>query len=165
MPRHRLPGLVLAAALGLLAAPTLLALGPTAMLFYGEPLKTPVLVTGADAAQFGEWLLRPATATVGDPGRPFIKVALFYGQASDPAGNGVPAGKLTPDMAWQHARFYPATAKSPALLLTAGFFKMAPRTGGAPVPTSDSGFTNGGPVPAAAIAALERLGVPIGPPK
>jgi len=164
-PRRAAIVLSLTTALGILWASTLHALGPTVMLFYGEPLKKPVLVTGADTSEFGEWLLRPATASVGEPGRPFIKVALFYGLATDPAGNGVPVAELTPEMAWQHARFYPATTKAPALLLTATFYKMAARSGGTPAPTAEAAFTGGGPVPPAGLAALQRLGIPVGPSK
>ena len=156
-------GLVSVSIALLLLAPRLLALGPTVLMFYGAPLKKPVLVTGADTREFGEELLRPIQVAPVDPARPYISVALYYGQASDPAGNGVPIDKLTPEMAWQHARFYPATATSPATMRVAAFMKMAAARGPTPVPTNDAAFNGSAPVSPAALAVLQRLGIPVGP--
>lgn len=136
------------------------AIGPTVLMFYGEPLKKPVFVTGDDAAAFPETLvLRPTTVPAKDTaGRSFISVALFWGLATDPARNGTPLAQLTPQMASQHARFYPATASQPALLLTTQFLKAVQD-----VPDEHTVFSSGGPLTPAALAVLRRLGLPVGP--
>src|SRR6185436_3145351 len=92
------------------------ALPASLLMFYGEPLKKSVLVTGDDARAFGD-LQRTGSTPPSTTGRAFIAVAIFYGPPSNPAVNGVPVEKLTPQMAWQHGRYYPATADLPAMLL------------------------------------------------
>lgn len=163
MTRLAHPLIVVAAtlAIGFSAAAPLLALGPTVLMFYGEPLKKPVLVTGADVAAFGDMLLTPTTAPAPEARRTFIMVALFWGPPNNPANNGVPVDQLTPQMAWQHGRLYPATTTQPALLLTDRFVKAVQAT----APTRDSAYDCGGPLSAAAVALLQRLGIPAGPPK
>jgi hypothetical protein len=139
----------------------LLAIGPTVLMFYGSPLKHSVFVTGADAGLFGD-LVRPSTvAATETAGRPFVNVALFWGSPADPAVNGVRTlAELTPDMAWQHGRFYPATATQPALLLATAFTKRPQPT---PAPTENTAFVCGGALPPSAVAVLERVGIPTGP--
>ena len=149
-----------ALALFAFAARPLHAIGPTVLMFYGEPLKKTVLVTGADTVPFGDFLT-PSTVTPQDTvGRGFIKVALFCGPLSNPAANGTPLEKLTPEMAWQHGRLFPATATQPALLLTTAFTKQAV---GVPTSSGAAGFTAGGALTPDAVAVLRRLGVPVGP--
>jgi hypothetical protein len=134
------------------------AIGPTVLMFYGDPLKKPVMVTGADAALFDN-LVGSATIGAGDTtGRSFITVALFWGPVSNPANNGVALANLKPEMAMQHGRFYAATATKPALLLVTQFTKSVQST----VPTAESVYTGGGSVSPAALAALKRLGIQTG---
>jgi hypothetical protein len=134
------------------------AIGPTVLMFYGEPLKKPVLVTGVDTGAFAD-VLRLTTVTAAETtGRTYLNVALFWGSPADPAANGVPIAQLTPQMAWQHGRFYPATARQPALLLTAQFMKKAQG-----VPDDHTVFNSGGALAPSAIAVLQRLGIPTGP--
>jgi hypothetical protein len=149
-----------AVALLVLHVQPLHAIGPTVLMFYGDPLKKPVLVTGADAGVFAD-VLRPTTVTAKDTtGRSYISVALFWGSAADPAANGVPLAQLTPQMAWQHGRLYAATASQPALLVTTAFLKQAQA-----VPGQNEGgvFVSGGPLQPNALAVLQRLGIPTGP--
>lgn len=143
----------------LLTAPSrLLAIAPTIMMFYGGTLKQPVFVTGRDTASFGD-LFHPAAVTGKDMGnRAYLSVALFLGPEADPFAKGTkPLSELTPQMAWQHARFYPATASQPAALLETPLMK-----GRQPVPTDAAAFVWGGPVPPAGLAVLRRLGIPVG---
>src|SRR5262245_14073413 len=69
------------------------------LMFYGEPLKKSVLVSGDDARAFGD-LQQRGTTPPSTAGRAFITVAIFYGPANDPAVNRVPVEQLTPKMAW-----------------------------------------------------------------
>ena len=88
------------------------------MMFYGGVLKQPLFVTGTDTSAFGD-LFHPATTTVRALGdRPYLNVALFLGPDAEPYAKGTrPLTELTPQMAWQHARFYPATSTEPAMML------------------------------------------------
>jgi len=157
MSIRRLATALATTAILLSAASPLQALGPTVMMFYGGTLQKPVLVTGADAATFGE-VLRPATVSVSELGsRPYVSVALFWGPESNPALNGKPMAELTPQMAWQHGRLYLATASQPAVLLVT---QLTKNTQPVPTPTAGASFTQGGPIPDAAGAVLKRLGIP-----
>lgn len=139
------------------------ALGPTVIMFYGATLKQPVFVTGTDTAAFGDLQqMSPVTGKDLDQ-RPYLSVAFFWGPASDPALNGTRAlADLTPKMAWQHGRFYPATATQPAMLLVTQLTKS---TQPVPAPGNPDAaqFRTGGPVPAAALAVLQRAGISTGP--
>ena len=137
------------------------ALGPTVMMFYGGTLKKPVFVTDADTAPFND-LLHPSSITVTDLGdRPYLNVALFWGSKADPANNGRRTlAELTPEMAWQHGRFYPAAAGRPPVLLVTGLTKGAQPI---PIPSNGAAFVWGGPVPDSGIAVLQRLGIIAGP--
>jgi hypothetical protein len=131
-------------------------LGPTVMMFYGGALKAPVTVSGQDVDAFGDFM-RKSTVTVADLGtRPFMNVALFWGSLRDPANNGTPIARLTPEMAWQHGRFYPPSGAQPAVLLTTQFTKAAQPV---PVPSSGSAFVGGGVVPDTALPLLRKLGL------
>jgi hypothetical protein len=165
---------------------------PTVLMFYGGPLKTPIFVTGADSVVVAP-AFRPTSGTsspvehAGSMGnRPFISVACFWGPPSNPAMNGVGTlADLTPDMAMQHARFYPATATEAAAVFTTsmttlkgrdvqGALAAAPGAmaignvqtksmRGAPPPAQAAAFFMTGPVPTSAIETLKRLGIPAGP--
>ena len=130
---------------------------------------------------------QPTAATV--EGRPFISVACFWGPPSNPARNGVEnLSDLRPEMANQHARFYLATASQPAAIFSTPILTMKGRDiygllttlpgsdarGDVPAsqrkmvaasaPPSSSGyFSSVKPVSASVVAALKKLGVPVGP--
>jgi hypothetical protein len=148
-----------AVALLALEGRSLQAISPTIMMFYGGTLKKPVFVTGADTSSFGD-LFHPASTTVMAMGdRPYLNVALFLGPDADPYAKGIrPLSELTPQMAWQHARFYPATANQPAVILETPLTKSIQ-----PVPASGAAFVWGGPVPEAGLVVLRRLGISVGP--
>lgn len=94
------------------------ALGPSVLMFYGGSLASPVFVTGADAGLFGNLLAASNVPQKDMAGRSYLKVAAFWGPASDPALRGTRAlADLRPDMAWQHGKYYPATATQPAVLV------------------------------------------------
>jgi hypothetical protein len=133
-------------------------LGPTLMMFYGEPLTKPVHIAGADIATFGSLVHGGPPRTHDTAGRTFISVALFWGPTSNPAMNRVPIAQLTPQMAGQHGRFYPATATQPALLIFTTLMKQAQA-----VPTESGLYGWGGPISPAAVAVLKRAGIPTGP--
>ena len=137
-----------------------LAIGPTVMIFYGEPLKKQVIISGKDIDLFGD-LTQPVRSAP-TTGRTFITVALFWGLESNPAGNGVPIAQLTPAMASQHGRYYPATATEPAWIIMTTPMKQASQ----PPPSARQGtapYVWGGPLPSEAVALLKRLGIPTGP--
>ena len=134
------------------------AMPASLLMFYGDPLKKPVLVSGDDARAFGDLQLN-GSAPPPTTGRTFIKVAIFYGPADDPAVNRVPVDRLTPQMAWQHGRFYPATAGQPALLVVARMQVKATQT----LPDDRTMLATMGPVSPSAVAVLKRLGIPTGP--
>ncbi len=94
------------------------ALGPSVLMLYGGSLQAPVFVTGVNAGLFGN-LLSPSNVAQKDiAGRPYIKVAAFWGPASDPALAGTKSlVDLRPDMAWQHGKYYAATTSQPAVLV------------------------------------------------
>jgi hypothetical protein len=144
-----------------------LAQWPTALMFYGDGLAKPVIIAGSDSVVVAP-AFRPATpgpgaTTASSMGaRPYVNVACFWGPPSDPAMNGVRAlADLTPDMAWQHARFYPATRGHPAVVFVTALTKVRP--GQHPVVADAAGaFYAGGPLSAAGLAVLRRAGVPVG---
>jgi len=188
------PRVVLTFCLGvlfLLPVPVL-AQWPTVLMFYGGPLKNPVFVTGADSVTVAP-AFRPGSST--GPGgaenastlngRPFISVACFWGPPSNPAMNGVERlSDLKPEMATQHARFYPATASNAAAIFTTPMLFMKGRdlqgtlatapgsvfTGnvqtkamrGGPPPTQAEQYLATGVVSPAVIDAMKRLGIPVG---
>ena len=146
----------IAVAVFALGSHVLQAQGATALLFYGGSLPKPVIVSGADAATFNNVTARASIAAGELDNRPYLQVALFWGTRADPANNGARLEELKPEMAWQHGRFYPAVKGKPALLLTTELTKHAQA---APLPSNGSAFPWGGPVPANALAVLQRLGV------
>jgi hypothetical protein len=140
---------------------TLWAQQPTVLMFYGSTLTKPVIVSGADAMTF-RGLITPASISARDLGdRSYVPVALFWASRLDPARNGTRAySDLTPEMAWQHGRFYPPAPGKPAVLLVT---KLAKRAQPVPLPSDAAAFIWGGPVSPAALEMLERLGVLAGP--
>lgn len=135
---------------------TLRAQTATLLMFYGGTLKTPVQLTGADAAAFNN-VTTPTNITVAEMGtRAYVPVALFWGPRADPANNRSKVTDLKPEMAWQHGRFYPAVTGKPAVLLTTHFDK---RQQPIPVPSNGAAFVWGGPVSPEALAILKRVGV------
>lgn len=146
-----------AAVVGFVAAGgTLHAQSPTVVMFYGDPLKDPIRLTDSDAAAFDN-LLKPNTIAPTDLSkRPYRSVAIFWASRSNPAGNGTPVEKLTPQMAWQHGRLYLPAAGKPAVLVTTLLQKgMQP----VPIPSNDQAFGFGGPVSEAALTILKQKGV------
>ena len=139
----------------------LLAVGPSVLMFYGDPLKKPVLVSGSDAAAFDNMLGSASVSESDLAGRTPISVALFWGPATNPANNGVPIDQLKPEMAMQHGRYYPPTATKPAVILVTQFTKMVQPS----APSSSAAYNFGGPLSSNAVAVLKRLGVPTGPPR
>lgn len=139
-----------------LASQTLFAQSPTVLMFHGDPLKQPIVLTESDAAAFGN-LLNRATVTPADfADRPYRQVAIFWGSRSDPANNGTPPAKLTPQMAWQHGRLYLPVAGKPAVLLTTAMTKGAQPV---PIPSNTAAFVWGGPISDAALAILKAKGI------
>lgn len=131
-------------------------LGPTVMMFYGGALKKPVTVTGQDVDAFGD-VTRRATITTAELGpRAYLNVAMFWGSLRDPANNGTPLASLTPEMAWQHGRFYPPAGTQPAVLLTT---QMTKAMQSVPAPTNGAAFIAGGVVPDTALPLLRKLGL------
>lgn len=132
------------------------ALGPTVFMFYGGVLKKPVIVSGPDVEVFGD-VTRRSTITPEDLGnRAYVNVALFWGPARDPALNGTPVASLTPEMAWQHGRFYPPSGAQPAVLLTTALMKSVQPV---PVPSNGPAFMSGGALPDTALPLLRKLGL------
>ncbi|HEX5071145.1 MAG TPA: hypothetical protein VFV78_13090 [Vicinamibacterales bacterium] len=139
-----------------LATHTLLAQTPTVLMFHGDPLKQPIVLTDADAALFRN-LLNDTTIKVADlANRPYRQVAIFWASRSNPANNGTPVEKLTPQMAWMHGRLYLPVADKPAVLLTTRMTKQAQAV---PIPADSAAFVQGGPVSDAALAILKQKGV------
>ena len=131
-------------------------LGPTVMMFYGGTLTKPIVVSGPDVEAFGD-VTRRSTITVAALGaRPYLDVAMFWGPLRDPANNGTPLSGLTPQMAWQHGRFYPPSGTQPAVLLTTQLTKS---TQPVPLPANGQAFTGGGEVPATALPLMRTLGL------
>jgi len=149
---RRFVTLVLAAALLIISgAQRADALGPSLLMFYGGTLPGPVYITGADANLFGD-LLTASTVPAKDlEGRPYLKVATFWGTQANPTGHGIPLADLKPEMAWQHGKYYPAAGAKPAVLVVTPLDKK-----GARVPPSfdnDALFPWGGALSKAAAAA------------
>jgi len=120
--RVRLAIVVCLGSAWLVTAP-LLAQWPTVLMFYGGPLKAPIVLSGADSVAVGDAFRPPRfdearnASAMGN--RPFVNVACFWGPPQNPAINGVAMADLKPEMASQHARFYPATkTQPPAVFLT-----------------------------------------------
>jgi hypothetical protein len=134
------------------------ALGPTVLMFYGGSLKAPVYVSGQDAGAFGD-LLTPARVPPRDvAGRPYLKVAAFWGPLSDPALKGIRVlTDLTPEMAWQHGKLFPPTATQPAVLLVTPLHVKNIQA--VPDFADDGRFSWGGALSPTALVVLQKASV------
>ena len=147
----------IAAAIALVvSAPVALrAVGPAVIMFHGPGVKSPVFVTGADTSVFPDFTRLSGIAGSETANRTYINVAIFWSMPPEATLKGVFNGAaLRVQDAWQHGRYYPATASQPALLLTTQFTK-----GTQPLPTDTTPFLWGGALSDAAIAVLKRLGI------
>jgi hypothetical protein len=125
-------------------------------MFYGGSLKRAILVTAPDVDAFGDVTRRSAVNAADLGAREYVNVALFWGPANNPALNGTSLANLTPQMAWQHGRFYPPSGSQPAVLLTTGMLKS---TQAVPVPSNSAAFTSGGALSDSALPVLRKLGL------
>jgi len=126
------------------------AIGPSVLMFYGGTLPSPILVTGADANLFGDLLTPSKVAAKDTDGRPYFKVAVFWGTQSNPTGLGVKLTDLKPEMAWQHGKYYPAIGSKPAVLVVTALHKKVNAT--VPDFSNEASFTWGGALSQAAAA-------------
>lgn len=143
-----------AAVLIVLAARPVLAIRPVIIMFYGGALKQPVFVT--DTMVFHD-LENPTTITARElGGREYLSVAMFWGtQWERYLAEGKPVGSLTPEMAGQHGRFYPATSDRPAVLL-----QTKPQLAARPVPRDSVVLDWGGELEPSWLPFLLAKGVP-----
>jgi len=128
------------------------AIGPSVLMFYGGKLPAPVFVTGADANLFGDLLTPSKVALKDTDGRAYLKVAVFWGTQANPTGLGVALKDLKPEMAWQHGKYYPATASKPAVLVVTTLHKKASQS--VPDFADQALFSWGGVLSPAATAAV-----------
>jgi hypothetical protein len=102
----------------MVGAARLEAAAPRLVMFYGGPLRTPVLLA--------DWhdnlrLVQSATAGTAEPygrlaGRPYIRVAHFWGpEWARYVDEGNPLDQLRPEQGNEHGRFYPAFRGSDAV--------------------------------------------------
>jgi len=129
---------------------------PRIIMFYGEPLRSPIYITGEHSRMFHD-IENPTDLRVsGFSKRRFIKVAMFWGTAWDPYYFGtLPLKGLTPDKAGQHGRLYLADGKAaPTLLQTVPHLKPVA------LPSDPNDFVWGGPVPVESVALLRYYRVP-----
>ena len=141
------------------AAQPVLAIGPSFVVVYGDPLKAPIVVKlGVEDIPSIRclWATPPYRAKEdsiipsGLDDRPYLKVAIFWG-GYDPA-------TIKPEDASQHARLYRATPSAPPVVVATGPWMNNPKP--VPVPTALSGFIAGWALNAADQAYLRRLGIP-----
>jgi hypothetical protein len=130
------------------------AIRPVVIMFYGEPLRQPVFLT--DTMVFHD-LENPTAITSKDvAGREYLRVAMFWGTQWNQYLSGErPLRSLTPEMASQHGRFYPATSDRSAVLL-----QTKPQLERMPIPEDPSVLTWGGVLDASWIDGLVARGVP-----
>ena len=129
------------------------AIGPSVLMFYGGKLAAPVLVTGADANLFGDLLTPSKVSAKETEGRAYLKVAVFWGTQANPTGLGIALKDLKPEMAWQHGKYYPATASKPAVLVVTTLHKKASQS--VPDFADDQLFSWGGALSPAATTAVK----------
>jgi len=129
------------------------AIGPSVLMFYGGTLAAPVFVTGAEANLFGDLLTPSKVAVKETEGRAYLKVAVFWGTQANPTGLGVALKDLKPEMAWQHGKYYPATASKPAVLVVTTLHKKASQS--VPDFADDQLFSWGGALSPAATTAVK----------
>ena len=152
---HTFPVALLAAVVAAFSVSVpVLAIRPVIIMFYGEPLQQPVFLV--DTMVFHD-LENPTTITAKElAGRPYLKVAMFWGPQRHPYVTGEKSIRsLTPEMASQHGWFYPATSVRPAVLL-----QTKPQIGRLPLPEDAASFTWGGVLDGSWIESLVARGVP-----
>jgi hypothetical protein len=121
-------------------------------------------VTASDSVAIASAFQPKAGALAPDMGaRPYIDVACFWGPAADPARNGTKRlADLTPAMAQQQARFYPATNDAQAAVLIRRLMKG--RELGRELELARANvFQTTGPIAPEVLAAMKALGIPVGP--
>jgi hypothetical protein len=92
-------------------------------------------------------------------GRQAFEVAFYWGsQWNEYVAAGRPISAIRRDQASQFGRYYPATATQPAVRLMTPLAGRLDRS--APMPTSLAQFSQGGTLPAAALAIPKRAGLP-----
>jgi hypothetical protein len=131
-------------------------ISPRIIMFYGEPLRSPIYITGEDSRVFHDIEsptdLRPA----GFSNRRFIQVAMFWGTQWDPYYFGkLPMKGVTPDKAGQHGRLYLTDNESVPVLL-----QTRPSLKAVAMPKDSNEFSWGGAIPSESVALLGRYGVP-----
>jgi len=131
-------------------------ISPRIIMFYGEPLRAPIYITGEHSRMFHDIEDPTELRVSGFSNRRFIKVAMFWGTQWDPYYFGkLPLKGLTPDMAGQHGRLYLADREGMPFLL-----QTVPRLKPVPLPTDPNDFSWGGPVPSEAVSLFKYYGVP-----
>jgi len=141
----------------LLAARSTFAISPAIIMIYGGALKQPVFLINSmvfhDIAEPTD-LRADAFAD-----RDYLKVAMFWGTKWNQYVSGErPLKTLTPEMASQHGRFYPATTDKPGVLL-----QTRPQQEQLAIPTDLSAFSWGGELAPSWIDFLVARGIPAGP--
>ncbi len=118
----------------LLASKPLWAVGPTMIMFYGDGLQNPITLRGQDfgSTEFLWWQVGMPyvqrttwTPPAGLNGRPYLKVAIFWGlgpfedRAALVRALGDPdlLKQMKPEDASQHGRLYFPTATEPAVMV------------------------------------------------
>lgn len=129
---------------------------PRIIMFYGEPLRSPIYITGEDSRVFHDVENPTDLRASGFSNRRFIQVAMFWGTEWDPYYFGkLPLKGLTPDKAGQHRRLYLRDNESVPVLL-----QTYPRLKAVAMPSDSNDFIWGGPLPLESVALLRRYGVP-----
>lgn len=140
----------------LLTSPSLLAIRPVIIMFYGGSLKQPVFIVNLAETMVFHDLENPTTIVASDlVTREYVTVAMFWGTRWEPYVSGLqPLTALRPELASQHGRFYPADGDRPAVLL-----QTKPQLEQRPVPTDVAELTWGGEMDRTWAEFLVRKGV------
>jgi hypothetical protein len=139
------------------------AISPSLVMFYGGSLKEPLVVRLDHTisseflwdSRFRKWApepggklaIRDLAPRLAD--RPFLSVAIFWGQKYKPG--------LTPAEASQHGRLYAATASQPAVMVATVPDMQAVSH---PIPGGLDGFYAGWPLTPEDLANARTLGIP-----
>lgn len=163
MGRTRVRWLALLVALLALHDRPVAVVSPSLVMFYGDSLQEAVVVKLDHTvssefiwdSRFRKWSPQPGgKLAIRDlaPGlvdRPFLSVAIFWGQPYKPG--------LKPAEASQHGRLYPATASQPAMMV-ATLPDMQPVSH--PIPDRLDGFYAGWPLTPEDLETAKALGIP-----
>jgi hypothetical protein len=182
------------ALLSLLASQAVWAISPTLFLIYGDGLQNPIIARPQDPSEFSlyQFLWWRAgtpyaprttwTPPAGLNGRPYLKVAIFWGlgpfedYAALVRALGSPdvLKQMNPEDASQHGRLYLPTASEPAMIVLTSPNMTRPKGTPCeahtpvderapcpvPVPTKPEDFIVGWILNAADLATAKRLGIP-----